>query len=656
MIELANDHWIGIDTENISFDERLVMMKSLTESRFHKKAKLWLVPKSMPACIELRQLSVEWKADLDIGPKLLDWSWEEQERLEAKQGLKKDVPSVHSMDLQELPRVQEKHPHIWNAVSTRPFQTVGIKIAANGKRVLLGDDPGLGKTLQAIGSAIEGELSGLILVVAPKTAAIVTWPNELKMWVPGDRIVSLGDIARITPGKRKSYVSSLLDSASLDRKGRTWVIVGEYWVRGKPILVNGNYSYNKDGSHKVKWNLPELMEREWAGVYVDESHNTLITNTGDKKKWTQTRFGMAALRLKDDGIKMAMSGTPMRGKAQNMWGTLNWLFPDTYTAYWKWVDKHFVTFRDSAFGGTEIGGLKDAEAFYKEMEGFFIRRTKGEVARDMPPKMYGGEPLDERFPEDMHGVWLDLTPVQRKVYDEMERDAIAELENGEVMANGILAEITRLKQFASATALVSETDYSKIVMEAPSNKLDWIVEFLDERGISKRKPADAIINNDPDLPKVIIASQFSSIVDLYERELEAMGILSWKLTGATKPDERKYMQEVFQSPNEPGPRVFLLSTKAGGVSLTLDQADDVIINDETWIPDDQLQVEDRAHRLSRIDHTVGIWYLRSRGTIEETICRINAERRGVTGAIMDESRGVSIMRKTINKEKDRVSA
>ena len=86
-------------------------------------------------------------------------------------------------------------------------------------------------------------------------------------------------------------------------------------------------------------------------------------------------------------------------------------------------------------------------------------------------------------------------------------------------------------------------------------------------------------------------------------------------------------------------RVLLLTTTAGGVSLTLDAADDLVVLDETWSPDDQTQVEDRIHRLSRI-HQVTIWKAFSIGTIEESIYRGNMLTEASIRAIMDGQRGV----------------
>jgi len=173
--------------------------------------------------------------------------------------------------------------------------------------------------------------------------------------------------------------------------------------------------------------------------------------------------------------------------------------------------------------------------------------------------------------------------------------------------------------------------------QGDSNKMEWILEFLEERGISAKPDGDG---------KVVIASQFAEVCDAISTRLAKEGIPSFVLTGETKSGDRIAMMEKFQTERGPKvPRVFILSTKAAGVSITLDAADDVIIVDETWIPDDQEQVEARCHRLSRIDHQVSVWYLRSLDSIEEAIAAVTYSRSAGMAGIMDKARGHEVIRR-----------
>jgi SNF2 family DNA or RNA helicase len=96
------------------------------------------------------------------------------------------------------------------------------------------------------------------------------------------------------------------------------------------------------------------------------------------------------------------------------------------------------------------------------------------------------------------------------------------------------------------------------------------------------------------------------------------------------------------------PRVLLLGTEAGGVSLTLDAADDVWITGETWVPDDQEQVEDRAHRTSRTDHQVTVTYIRTDGTIERDLAGDNEWKDETQKRVLDGRRGVEVARRKYN--------
>jgi SNF2 family DNA or RNA helicase len=259
-----------------------------------------------------------------------------------------------------------------------------------------------------------------------------------------------------------------------------------------------------------------------------------------------------------------------------------------------------------------------------------LRRTKQEVAKELPRKRYGGTPLLLRpgKPGPI-AVWLEMSGQQKKAYDAIVDAAMVELEGGTLMANGVLAEMIRMKQFANSYGFMGGVD--EFFPTFPSNKFDWIVDFLADRGIDGKGPGDS---------KVIIASQFTKHIDLFAQRLkEVHHIDAFVLTGKTPSRKRIEYQDRFQ--NEKGsPDVFMLNTLAGGTSITLDKADDVVIIDSTFNNDDQEQVEDRAHRLSRLDHNVTIWNLCSLKSIDESIARHTYRMHNSIKKILDGDRGV----------------
>jgi SNF2 family DNA or RNA helicase len=516
---------------------------------------------------------------------------------------------------------------IAEAFRNRPFQKDAALFAQYHRNVLIADEPGLGKTLESIAAVVGSNTSGSVLVVAPKTAMYVTWPAELQRWLsdvaPKDRVRLLG--GKLSRSERLALMRWILiwDEAHYKRKTtfpiRQWVVVSPNYLRYKFQLDSqGNFEYDQNGDRiilPVNEALTALLAVQWQAVIVDEAHQTLAGATGNIKKQSSQSRGIRLLDVSDNGLRIALTGTPFRGKHENLWGILNWLEPGSYTSYWDWVKKHFDVYIDHAFGQEVIGNLKSEKALSKELRALMIRRTKKDVLPELPPKVYGGTPLPGARGKNVPvAVWLPMNGEQRKAYEQMKKEAMADLDGGTLMANSILAEMVRLKQFANSYGYLDSTDMFR--PQLPSNKFDWITEFLSERGIDGSGPGDS---------KVVIASQFTKHINLFAAALREKGIDCFVLTGETSEAERVNMQRDFQSgtfflDSTPAPDVFLLNTHAGGVSLTLDAADDIVLVDSTYSSDDQTQVEDRCHRISRM-HMLTVWCLASKGTIDESILR-----------------------------------
>ena len=535
--------------------------------------------------------------------------------------------------------VSLKDSEIAKAFGNRPFQKKGALFAQRNKNVLIADQPGLGKTIQSIAAVIGSGVTGSVLVVAPKTATYVTWPAELSRWLedvaPEDDWVILG--GKMNKLQRIKEVQRILKWDIQNGPGcgkRQWIILSPNYLRFKIKTDSlGNFVYDQRGMkivEPVREAIPALLAIDWAAVIVDEAHQTLAGATGNVKDQSYQRVGLGLLSVIDGGLRLALSGTPFRGKHENLWGILNWLEPQQYTSYWAWCNKHFYTYSDPIFNSRVVGDLKSEKKLAQEVSKLMIRRTKEEVAKDLPPKLYGGAPL---FHDGPIAVWLEMQGAQRKAYEDMVRQAMVELESGTLMANGILAEMIRLKQFANSYGDIGKDDVFYPTL--PSNKFEWLLEFLKDRGIDGNGPGDS---------KVIVASQFTKHIDLFAVTLrDKYKIDSFCLTGKTNETDRVKFQREFQrgtlDSGEISPDLFLLNTRAGGVSLTLDAADDVVILDSTFIPEDQEQVEDRAHRLSRM-HNVTIWNLASSNSIDESILRHTFKMDTSIKKILDGERGV----------------
>lgn len=623
---------IWVKTDHYNTDVNAALKAELPgPARWYGQESRWEFPVHWDTCVGARRVADKFGADLKIKPGLLDWAIVEKARQET-------IPDVQSMELVDLPHVRAGYPAIWEAMTARPFQTVGAAFAARNRSCLIADQPGLGKTIQSIAAVIESGVTGPILVVAPKAASKLTWPQELSRWVPNDVVYILG--GEITRDQRAAMVKEVYGLRK--RPERIWLLTSPSYLRIRARIDQyGNYEKVKGVKQidAVSPGVIELMQVPWSAVIVDESHQTLAGATGNKKKQSYQRLGLGALDTKPDGLHIALSGTPFRGKEAYLWGQLNWLRPDMYRSYWRWVEKYFNVITDHF--GTTVGNMHDPEGMYAEAKSVMIRRTKGEVAKDLPPKMYGGWPLDALAVEGKPNpiaVWLDMLPAQAKAYKAMMDDAAAELEGGTLMSNGILAELTRLKQFAGSYGKMVDEHF---VPTLPSNKFDWLVEFLDERGIAKVSDVPMA-----ERPKIVVASQFSQLINCFAEGLGALYIPTHKFTGETSDKNREAIKDDWQNNPTSSTRVLLLTTTAGGVSLTLDAASELVILDETWSASDQEQLEDRLHRLSRM-HQVTIWNLRSRNTIEEGIARANLDAEMSIKSIMDGERGIAFAKELL---------
>lgn len=653
------------------------LCKSVIGYKFDPRTKAWTYPLDWRTCLDIREkIANKLNRDIAFSEEMYAWATVEKQR---QKELERRKPDPSGLGEAEIPNVQRRNPKIYAAAKSRPFQTVGIRFIADNGGAVLADDPGLGKTVQTLGAVEEAGLTGPILVVCNTSAQQVTWPNEIETWTDDEYLVF---DKSIPADVRDDAIREVFEDCANDPGLRVWVLMNPYWVRMKADLDEyGKYVRTEKGVKIIRANVPAIFTSgEWAGVIADESHETLATNTGNQKKWSQQRLGLGAIPVRKDGLRISISGTPMRGKPENMFGQLNWVDPERYSSYWQWAKRHFYVSNDGYRGAMEIGELLDEEEFFKECANVMLRRSKSQVATDLPPKVYAGTPLDKDDPNSVVGIWLPMTPEQQKFYDELYKGEIFDPESMLTLNPiGQLAILTRFKQYATACGDLVEKDEpmfdkeqdvdgrwvykidpetdrripmydengnrmkEKVVTiepKLPSNKWNWLVEWLDERDL---------LNGGKGKAKVIVASQFKGVIDLFRQELlEKYQCPSFHITGDTKIKERRHFQDEFQN-NPDSPKVFFLQSVAGGTSLTLDQADDVIILDEMWDEGIQAQIEDRAHRLSRTDHTVTIWYLRSLGTVEEQIGSTVEGRRNVVRSIMDGQRGVDF-RKLVKSE------
>ncbi len=642
----------------------------------------WTVPLSLETCKLLRQ---KFKGRLVVGNELKRWASGVVSARKAMTAL----ASQKDAKLENLPRLA---PKLAKAMQARKYQRVGARFIADNPATGVFDDPGLGKTLIAMGGILEADIPGPYLIVAPRTASEAVWQREIIRWLPREhrpvvmpefrsqrerklRLTKFGPTTWLIVHPEMVLVQSYLicqqrvmkKKRVRNRRTGERRIVKYETICGKRTEAKQKQAIDLACGHRKNrktkkldiQSYPQLFEMSWGAIVIDESHESLIRRTGVP---TQRRRGLDLLPLRNDGLRIAMSGTPFDSKPHQLWGTLNWLDPVQYSAFHRWAELYW---QKGGYTGYEIGEFrKDREKMlWDSLSAISLRRTKAEVAPDLPPKVEIGTPLDPNDPTSPIGIWLPMDGKQERAYAEMEKLSVTELESGRLEAVSALAELTRLKQLACSYGDITEKQVRakcipdpldpflcedckdqgwhwetkfKYIPTLPSNKFDWIAENLEEWGYPKNP-----------LTKVVIVSFYTGILAEFSRGLEKhfrtkpTRPLTTAITGLTPMKDRRTIIDRFNT--GAGPDVMLLNVKAGGTAITLDTADRMIFISETRIPDQQKQAEDRIHRVSNPRHCM-YYYLRSIGTVDVGTAIVNKELVQDTHRLLDARRGVDYMR------------
>jgi superfamily II DNA or RNA helicase len=430
----------------------------------------------------------------------------------------------------------------------------------NGLGGVLADDMGLGKTLQAIAliadardSQAEAGPPPPWLVVAP-ASVVHNWAAEVERFAPSLSVVAIGE----TSAKRGTGLA--------DTTRRADVVVVSYTL--------------------FRLDFDEFDALEWSGLVLDEAQ--FVKNHQSK--------AYACARRLDVPTKLAITGTPMENNLMELWSLLSITAPGLFPS-----PKRFAEYYQRP-----IEREADSERLAllrRRIRPFMLRRTKEEVADDLPPKQ-------EQVLE------LDLHPRHRKLYDthlQRERQKVLGL-LGDLDSNRfqIFQSLTMLRQLSLDASLIDDKHAG-----IPSAKLDALMEMLD----------DVVAEGH----RVLVFSQFTRYLALARARLDAAGIRHAYLDGRTR--NRGKVIDGFRDGSAP---VFLISLKAGGFGLNLTEADYVVLLDPWWNPATEAQAVDRAHRIGQAKQVM-VYRLVSRGTIEEKVMALKAEKAALFAGVMGDA-------------------
>ena len=335
-----------------------------------------------------------------------------------------------------------------------------------------------------------------------------------------------------------------------------------------------------------------LVGQVWHLLILDEAQN--IKNPRAK--------GSQLVRQLAANHKLCMTGTPLENHLGELWAQFDFLMPG-YLHDQRGFSQQFRK-------PIEIqGDVARQELLNMRLRPFMLRRTKEQVASELPEKTEIIRSIE------IEGIQRELYESVRLAMQKRVRDAVASmgLAQSQIV---VLDALLKMRQVCCDPRLVSGVSQDDA---PPSAKLEMLLEMLPEMIEEGRR--------------VLLFSQFTTMLGLIEQEVDKLGIDYVKLTGQTR--DRETPVDMFQRGEV---SLFLISLKAGGVGLNLTAADTVIHYDPWWNPAVEAQATDRAHRIGQ-DKAVFVYKLMTEGTVEESILELQERKRQLTDATIHVSSG-----------------
>ncbi len=493
-----------------------------------------------------------------------------------------------AMDIKEMPRGRPEPPTFKNNMALREYQVTSFEWMINnycrGRNVILGDEMGLGKTAQCI-SVMEYARTKLLrrrqpmCVVAPLTT-LGHWKREMEKWTDMNVIV--------------------YDGSGADRE---LCAEHEFYVQGTRSV---KFDVMLVSFENVRRNTELFEQFSWAMVVVDEAHKLKDINS-------QTTASVTALRY--DWL-LLLTGTPIQNNIKELFGMLHILDPRQFDSWEDFQDEY-----------CDASGDVDAEQVLRLREVLklrMLRRMKEDVEK-IPAK------------EEVV-VWVELTAQQRAYYRALYENQIHVLLEGQkVKSVPQLRNLSmELRKICNHPFLCDglEQDYTDKRLAAAAEKgetaptpLQLLTEGSGKMGLLSKLLAKL----KRDGHKVLIFSQFTTVLDLIQDFMNASGYETERLDGSTSAENRQAGIDRFNTEGQGF--VYLLSTRAGGMGITLTSADTAIIFDSDWNPQNDLQAMARCHRIGQTKE-VKVYRFITKDTYEQSLFETAARKYGLDEAVL----------------------
>ncbi len=448
----------------------------------------------------------------------------------------------------------------------RPYQKAGFQwmqaLDELGWGGCLADDMGLGKTLQTITFLQylkETKLGCTNLVICP-TSLLFNWENELAKFCPSLKFF-------VYYGAQRAFTQENFAESDL--------VITSYGV--------------------ARSDLQELRAFTWHYVILDESQ--AIKNP-------EAQVTRAVTHLKATN-RFILSGTPVQNNTNDLYAQFNFLNPGLLGTR-EFFKQQFAQAID------KNQDKQMAQQLRQLIYPFMLRRTKEQVAKDLPDKT---EII----------LWCSMDSTQRKVYDDYKnhyRNLLLKKIDEEGIAKAgiyVLEGLLRLRQICDHPALLKDEEVSKAAKE--SVKTNELLREIDENVGDH---------------KLLVFSQFTEMLALISSELDTKKIHYCYLDGSTSANNRKNEVKKFQE--DSAVKVFLISLKAGGVGLNLTAADYVYLVDPWWNPAAEQQAIDRTHRIGQT-RKIFAYKMICKDTVEEKILQLQQKKKTLAQELVSEEEG-----------------
>lgn len=595
-IELADDV-IRIETQ---FHEK-EQVKLVPGSRWDPENKVWTAPLTWAACVQLRGI---FSATLEVGPHLVRWSRDEFERRVA--------PALAQRELLQPADDVDLTTCLTSNITLFDFQRAGARFLRVAGSTLLNDDMGTGKTIQVLAALGEDALP-----------ALVVCPNSVKRsWERhADRFHRLATPYVVTGGavgRRKIIEKAAGDPTAL-------VIVNIEAVRllsrlapfGSVRLARCRECDPRHGDESLtparcEVHRKELNDFGFKTVILDEAHRTKNPTSKQTRAVWAVGHGPTVTR------RWALTGTAIANHVGDLWSIMHFVEPAEYPNKSKFIDRYALQ-AWNPFGGLDVIGIdpRTREEFFKILNPRYRRTPKALVLPQLPPKVRSTR-------------WVEMTPKQRKAYDELDERLTTLMADGTPLTvHDHLVKNTRMLQLASSYANVEWVEVSKVAsgdrcfcaqsglaehqsicrrrwhcqvtLADPSPKLDVLEEIIEELG---GKP-------------LVVAAQSAQLIALAAKRLDKLKIPYGRIVGDVPEYERSVALDRFR---RGALQVMLITIDAGGEGVDgLQHSDTMVVLQRSWKMIANVQLEARVDRIGSEKHSsVHVIDVVTRDSIEET--------------------------------------